>query len=198
MNGITEWFCDGRINACYNCVDKHAIKNPNKAAIIWQSNDFNKSESISYKQLKDNVCVFANTLLKLGLTQKDCITIYMPMIPEAIYACLACTRLGIKYTAIFAGFSPNAIATRMQDCNSKFVITSDYNTRGEKVFPIKSNIDEVRKILNYEVKALVIKRKGIALDKWDDKVDFDYYNESKDVSNECNITTNYSNISKSI
>ena len=192
-NGATEWFPDGEINACYNCVDRHAEKTPNKIAIIWQSNDFDISEYISYKQLKDNVCIFANTLLKLGLTHKDCITIYMPMVPEAIYACLACTRLGIKYTAIFAGFSPNAVATRMKDCNSKFVITTDYNTRGDKVFPMKASIDEVRKILEYEVKTLVIKRKDIDLEQWNDSIDFDYYIESKDVSNECPINPNYSN-----
>lgn len=192
-NGSTEWFPDGKINVCYNCVDRHAEKNPSKTAIIWQSNDFNISEHISYKQLKDNVCIFANTLLKLGLTNEDCITIYMPMVPEAIYACLACTRIGIKYTAIFAGFSPNAVATRMKDCNSKFVITTDYNTRGDKVFPMKSNIDEVRKILDYEIKTLVIKRKNIKLEQWNDSIDFDYYNESKSVSNNCTITENYSN-----
>ena len=192
-NGMTEWFPDAQINACYNCVDRHANKNPEKVAVIWQSNDFNVSEYITYKQLKENVCVFANTLLKFGLTKKDCITIYMPMIPEAIYACLACTRLGIKYTAIFAGFSPNAVATRMKDCKSNFVITTDYNTRGNKVFPMKQNIDEVRKILNYEVKALVIKRKGIELKEWNNNVDFDYYNESKNVSNECPIIINNSN-----
>ena len=192
-NGATEWFPDGKINACYNCVDRHAKNNPNKTAIIWQSNDFNLSEYITYQQLKENVCRFANTLLKLGLTSDDCVTIYMPMVPEAIYACLACTRLGIKYTAIFAGFSPNAIAIRMLDCNSKFVITTDYNIRGDKIFPMKSNIDEVRKILDYEVKILVIKRQGIALKEWHDSIDFDYYSESKNISNECSITENYSN-----
>lgn len=192
-NGITEWFPDGTINACYNCVDRHAKKNPNKIAIIWQSNDFEVSKYISYKELQDNVCIFANTLLKLGLTNKDCITIYMPMVPEAVYACLACTRLGIKYTAIFAGFSPKAVATRMLDCKSNFVVTTDYNTRGNKIFPMKANIDEVRKILNYEIKALVVKSKGIELKEWNDSIDFDYYEESKTVSSNCPITAYCSN-----
>ncbi|MDO4974912.1 MAG: AMP-binding protein, partial [Alphaproteobacteria bacterium] len=117
--GSTKWFPDGKINACYNCVDRHVEKNPDKTAIIWQSEtDIENHEYISFKKLKEEVCRFANTLKKLGLTRNDYVTIYMPMVPEGVYACLACTRLGIPYTAVFAGFSPSAVALRMNDCGS--------------------------------------------------------------------------------
>ncbi len=186
-NGAILWFPDGRINACYNCVDRHAEVSPDKIAIIWQSEHFDTCEYITYKKLKDEVCKFANTIKTFGLTRDDCITVYMPMVPEAVYACLACTRLGIPYTAVFAGFSPNAVAMRMNDCKSNFVVTVDANTRGGKTIPMKLNIDEARKILDYPVKCLVVKRKGINID-WNDKQDFDYYDMSNGMSCKCPIT----------
>ncbi len=186
-NGATLWFPDGRINACYNCVDRHAEKIPNKIAVIWQSEDLDVYEYISYKKLKNEVCRFANTLKSLGLNTNDCITIYMPMIPEAVYACLACTRLGITYTAVFAGFSPNAVATRMKDAQprySDFVITVDANTRGGKTIPMKTNIDTVRDLVAYPIRCLVVKRKGVDI-AWNSKYDIDYYEISKNMPTEC-------------
>lgn len=184
-NNATLWFPDGSINACYNCVDRHAINTPDKIAIIWQSGDLKTSEKITYKQLLDNVCRFANTLLSLNLTSQDCISIYMPMIPETIYACLACARLGIPYTVIFAGFSPDAIALRMQDCNSNFVITVDANERGNKIIPMKPNIDKVRTILNYKIRTLVINKKGTDITFADD--DYNYNEISINKSLDCPI-----------
>lgn len=186
-NGATLWFPDGYINACYNCVDRHAEKTPEKIAIIWQSEILETYEYITYRKLKNEVCKFANTLTYLGLTRDDCVTVYMPMVPEAVYACLACARLGITYTTVFAGFSPNAIAIRMQDAQprySKFVITVDANTRGGKVIPMKANIDIARKLLAYPVRCLVIKRKGVDIE-WNDDYDIDYYALSKRASTEC-------------
>ncbi|MDR0942811.1 MAG: AMP-binding protein, partial [Holosporales bacterium] len=184
--GATEWFPDGKINACYNCVDRHAEKTPYKTAVIWQSENLDEYEYISFKKLKEEVCRFANTLKKLGLTRKDYVTVYMPMVPEAVYACLACTRLGIPYSAVFAGFSPNAVALRMNDCNSNFIISCDANRRGGKLFPLKKNVDEARKICGREIRALIVKRQNADIN-WDDELDVDYYEASKEQSTECEI-----------
>lgn len=191
-HGSTKWFPDGKINACYNCVDRHAEKNPDKTAIIWQSEDIDNYEYISFKKLQEEVCRFANTLKKLGLTRKDYVTIYMPMVPEGVYSCLACARLGIPYTAVFAGFSPSAVALRMNDCGSNFIITCDGNARGGKIIPLKKNTDEARKICNRDIKTLVIKRQNIETD-WNDTLDFDYYKESENMSTECEIADTDSN-----
>lgn len=184
--GETLWFPDGKINACYNCVDRHAEKTPDKIAIIWQSEDLDVFERISFKRLREEVCRFANTLKKFGLTRKDYVTIYMPMVPEGVYACLACARLGIPYTAVFAGFSPSAVALRMNDCGSNFIISCDGNMRGGKIIPLKDNVDKARKICNRDIKALIVKRQNIKTN-WNNNLDFDYFEESKDMSTECEI-----------
>lgn len=185
-NNATLWFPDGIINACYNCVDRHAINNPNKTAIIWQSSNLDRSEKITYQQLLYNVCRFANTLLSLNLTRNNCVSVYMPMIPETIYACLACARLGIPYTVIFAGFSPDAIALRMKDCKSNFIITVDANERGGKIIPMKSNIDKVRTILKSQIKALIINKQNTKVTFTID--DYNYNENSSNKSLTCPIT----------
>ncbi|MDR2667355.1 MAG: acetate--CoA ligase [Holosporales bacterium] len=185
-SGLTRWFPDGKINACYNCVDRHAEKTPYKTALIWQSEELENYEYISFKKLKDEVCRFANTLKKFGLTSKDCVTVYMPMVPEGVYACLACARLGIPYSAVFAGFSPNAIALRMDDCNSNFIISCDANRRGGKLFHLKKNVDEARKICGRNVRALIVRRQNVDID-WNDEFDIDYYIESRDMPTDCGI-----------
>ena len=186
------WFQDGELNACYNCVDRHAEKTPDKTAIIWQSEDLSVFEEISYKKLKTEVSKFANVINKFGLKRTDCITIYMPMVPEGIYACLACARLGIPYTVVFAGFSPNALALRMNDCNSRFIITCDANRRGGKIIPLKQNIDTARKICNHDIRALIVKRQNVEI-QWDSKHDFDYYAEAETVTSECDPVNVMSN-----
>ena len=190
--GKSLWFPDGKINACYNCVDRHANNNPDRLALIWQGENLDEFEKITYKQLKDEVCKFANVLINCGLTTKDYITIYMPMVPEAVYACLACARLGITYTAVFAGFSPNAIALRMNDCNSDFVITCDGNLRGGKIIRLKDNIDKTRQLCNRKIRSLIVRRKRLDI-SWDDNLDIDYYKESQKVSTECYIEETASN-----
>lgn len=190
--GKTRWFPDGKVNACYNCVDRHAERNPKKIALIWQGEELDDYQYISFKQLQEEVCKFANTLKKLGLTRNDCVTIYMPMVPEGVYACLACARLGIHYTAVFAGFSPNAVALRMNDCKSDFVITCDGNSRGGKMIPLKENIDKARKICDRDIRALVIRRKKIET-SWNEDLDFDYYKESADMPITCEIADTDSN-----
>ncbi|MDR3224058.1 MAG: acetate--CoA ligase [Holosporales bacterium] len=185
-NGSSKWFPDGRINACYNCVDRHAERTPYKTAVIWQGEDFDDFEYISFAKLKREVCRFANTIKSLGLTRKDYITVYMPMVPEGIYACLACARLGIPYSAVFAGFSPNAVSIRMDDCNSSFIISCDANKRGGKLFPLKKNVDDARKICGRDIRALIVNRQNVDVD-WNDKLDLDYYEISKDQPTECEV-----------
>ncbi|MDR3031146.1 MAG: acetate--CoA ligase [Holosporales bacterium] len=185
-NGGTFWFPDGKINACYNCVDRHAEKNPDKIAIIWQSENLEIYEKISYKKLQEEVCRFANAIKKLELTRRDYITVYMPMIPEGVYACLACARLGIPYSAVFAGFSPSAVALRMDDCASNFIISCDANVRGGKIINLKENVDEARKICNREIKSLIVRRQNVKIN-WNDKLDNDYYELSKDLPTTCSI-----------
>lgn len=186
------WFKDGILNACYNCVDRHAEKNPDKIAVIWQSENLDVYEKISYEKLQKETAKFANVISKFELKRTDCITIYMPMVPEGIYACLACARLGIPYTVVFAGFSPNALALRMNDCNSKFIITCDANRRGGKIIPLKQNIDAARKMCNSDVRALIVKRQGVDI-AWNDKLDFDYYKEAKTVTDKCSPVSVMSN-----
>lgn len=185
-SGSPQWFADGKINACYNCVDRHAETTPEKTAIIWQNDDLTVSEKISFQQLKDEICKFANVIKKLGIKNSNYVTIYMPMIPEAIYACLACARLGLKYTVVFSGFSPDALALRMNDCGSEFIISCDANQRGGKSFAIKKNIDKARKICQRKIISLIVKKQGTEID-WDEELDNDYYAISSDIGTECEI-----------
>ena len=131
-NLYIKWFEDGTLNASYNCIDRHLKNNGNKTAIIWEGDNPDEQKSISYNELYKNVCKFANVLKKLGAKKGDRITIYMPMIPEAAYAMLACTRIGAIHSVVFGGFSPEALAGRIEDCNSNLIITSDEGIRGGK------------------------------------------------------------------
>jgi acetyl-CoA synthetase len=184
--GNGEWFSDGRINACYNCVDRHAKKNPEKIAIIWQSERLDVYEKISFKKLKEEVCRFANTLKKLGVMRKDYVTIYMPMVPEGIYACLGCARLGIPYSVVFAGFAPSALALRASDCNSKWIISCDASVRGGKLISLKENIDKARELCDHEMKSIIVRRQGVDI-PWNEDLDIDYYVESELQPIECDL-----------
>jgi acetyl-CoA synthetase len=140
-----KWFEDGNLNVSYNCIDRHLPQQAQQTAIIWEGDSPNTEQSISYQQLHDEVCKLANGLKKLGVTKGDRVAIYMPMIPEAAYAMLACTRIGAIHSIVFAGFSPNAIADRINDCDAKIVITADEGRRGGKTVPLKVNVDEALK-----------------------------------------------------
>jgi acetyl-CoA synthetase len=186
------WFGDGILNVCYNCVDRHAARTPNKPAVIWQSEELDVFQKISFAELKNEVCRFANVLKLMSVTRHDYVTIYMPMVPEGIYACLACTRLGIPYTVVFAGFSPNAVAVRMRDCNSSIIISCDANRRGGKIIPLKDNVDKARILCDREIRSLIVRRQGVNI-QWDDGLDTDYESISKDVSTECSFVEANSN-----
>jgi acetyl-CoA synthetase len=140
-----KWFEDGLLNVSYNCIDRHLAKHAQQTAIIWEGDSPDTDQNISYQQLHDEVCRLANGLKNLGVAKGDRVAIYMPMVPEAAYAMLACTRIGAVHSIVFAGFSPNAIADRINDCDAKVVITADEGRRGGKTVPLKLNVDEALK-----------------------------------------------------
>ena len=136
-----KWYEDGTLNVCYNCVDRHLESKGDDTAIIWEGDDPNRDLTITYRQLHERVCKFANSLKALGAKRGDRITLYMPMIPEAAVAMLACARIGAVHSVVFGGFSPDALAGRIVDCESNIVVTADQGLRGGKVVPLKANVD---------------------------------------------------------
>jgi acetyl-CoA synthetase len=136
-----KWYEDGTLNVCYNCVDRHLQTKGDDTAIIWEGDDPNRDLTITYHQLHERVCKFANSLKALGAKRGDRITLYMPMIPEAAIAMLACARIGAVHSVVFGGFSPDALAGRIIDCESNIVVTADQGMRGGKVVPLKANVD---------------------------------------------------------
>ena len=137
-----KWYEDGVLNASVNCIDRHLAKRGDQTAILWESDDPSKDAKITYRMLHDEVCKLANVLKARGIKKGDVVTIYMPMIPEAAYAMLACARIGAIHSVVFGGFSPEALAGRIQDCGSTCVITADEGVRGGKPIPLKRNTDE--------------------------------------------------------
>jgi acetyl-CoA synthetase len=136
-----KWFHDGTLNVCYNCVDRHLETKADDVAIIWEGDDPARDLKITYRELHERVCKFANSLKHLGAKRGDRITLYMPMIPEAAVAMLACARIGAVHSVVFGGFSPEALAGRIHDCESNIVITADQGLRGGKAIPLKANVD---------------------------------------------------------
>jgi acetyl-CoA synthetase len=136
-----KWFEDGALNVSQNCLDRHLVERGDQVAIIWEGDDPGHSRKITYKELHRDVCRFANAFKGLGVGKGHRVTIYMPMIPEAAMAMLACTRIGAIHTIVFGGFSPEALAGRIQDCDSSLVITADAGMRGGKLVPLKANVD---------------------------------------------------------
>ncbi|WP_027857847.1 acetate--CoA ligase [Marinobacterium jannaschii] len=137
-----RWFEDGTLNAAYNCLDRHLETRGDQVAIIWEGDDPSESESITYRDLHERVSRFANALKSEGVEKGDVVTLYMPMIPEAAVAMLACARIGAVHSIVFGGFSPEALAARIEGANSKVVVTSNYSLRGGKVVPLKENVDK--------------------------------------------------------
>ena len=183
-NLYIRWFEDGTLNASYNCIDRHLKNNGNKTAIIWEGDNPDEQKSITYNELYKNVCKFANVLKKLGAKKGDRITIYMPMIPEAAYAMLACTRIGAIHSVVFGGFSPEALAGRIEDCNSNLIITADEGIRGGKTIPLKQNTDEALKKASSCKKCLVIKRTNGDIN-WVNNRDFWYHELFEEVAETC-------------
>ncbi|MFL2946137.1 MAG: acetate--CoA ligase [Parvibaculales bacterium] len=136
-----KWYEDGTLNACVNCIDRHLEARGDDIAIIWEGDEPDQDAKITYRQLYEQVCRFANVLKQQGVGKGDRVTIYMPMIPEAAYAMLACARIGAIHSVVFGGFSPDALAGRIQDCDSSCVITADEGIRGGRKIPLKANTD---------------------------------------------------------
>jgi acetyl-CoA synthetase len=157
-----RWFEDGTLNVCYNCVDRHLESKADDVAIIWEGDDPNRDLKITYAQLHERVCKFANALKALGAKKGDRITIYMPMIPEAAISMLACARIGAIHSVVFGGFSPDALAGRIHDCESNIVITADEGLRGGKGIPLKANVDAaaMRDEVTTLEKVLVVRNTG--------------------------------------
>ncbi len=176
-----KWYEDGTLNASYNCLDRHLEIKGNNTAIIWEGDDPSESKHISYKELHEQVCKFSNVLIKAGAKKGDRITIYMPMIPEAAVAMLACTRIGAIHSVVFGGFSPDALAGRIEDCNSTIIITADEGIRGGKKIPLKSNADEAISKAKMCKTTIVVKRTGAEIN-WIDGQDFWYHEEMEKAS----------------
>ncbi len=135
-----KWFSDGSLNASFNCIDRHLKDKGEKTAIIWESDDPNLSQKISFNQLHNSVCQLANGLKSIGVKKGDRVTIYLPMIPEAAYAMLACSRIGAIHSVVFGGFAPESLRDRIKDCESSIVITANEGVRGGKKIPLLSNV----------------------------------------------------------
>ncbi len=136
-----RWYDDGTLNVCFNCVDRHLERKADDVAILWEGDDPSRDLTITYRELHARVCRFANALKELGARKGDRVTIYMPMIPEAAVAMLACARIGAVHSVVFGGFSPDALAGRIHDCESTIVVTADEGVRGGKKIPLKANVD---------------------------------------------------------
>jgi len=182
-----RWFEDGTLNACYNCVDRHLESRADQTAIIWEGDDPDVDLHISYRELHQRVCRMANVLKALGATRGDRITLYMPMIPEAAVAMLACARIGAVHSVVFGGFSADALAGRIIDCQSTILITADEGVRGGKVIPLKKNVDAacardgVMDVLN---SVLVIRNTGNDV-HMDDSRDYWLHERETYVSDDC-------------
>ena len=183
-----QWFEDGTLNISANCIDRHLKHNSQKKAIIWESDDGEVTRIYTYQQLYEEVSKFGNILKNIGTKKGDRVTIYMPMVPEATFAMLACARIGAIHSVVFGGFSPEALAGRIHDCKSKIIITADEGIRGGKIIPLKENVDDAIKIANglgtVVEKSLVIQRTGNKI-SWDSSIDTWYHEEIEKVSGSC-------------
>ena len=180
----SKWFEDGKINVAHNCIDRHLEVHAKKTALIWEGDDPNESQEISYQELHENVSKFGNILKNLGASKGSRICIYMPMIPEAAYAMLACARIGAIHSVVFGGFSPESLKDRILDADCRIVITSDEAIRGGKKIPLKMNVDTALLDCPDVTNCLVIKRtKGDI--GWVEGRDKDYDEMFAEASNEC-------------
>ena len=179
-----KWFYDGTTNVSYNCIDRHLPKRAKQTAIIFEGDDPKESKNITYQELSDQVCKLANGLKEIGVKRGDRVTIYMPMVPEGVYAMLACTRIGAIHSVVFGGFSPDSIVNRILDCKSEFVITADEGLRGQKVIPLKKNIDEALKKCPNVKKCIVLKRTDGNV-PFDSKRDVWYHELTSKMSTTC-------------
>jgi len=183
-NVSIKWFEDGTLNVAYNCIDRHLPKRAKQTAIIWEGDDPKDDKTITYQELHDEVCRMANVLRNRNVKKGDRVTIYMPMIPEAAYAMLACARLGAIHSVVFGGFSPDSLANRIEDCRSNVVITADEGLRGGRKVPLKANTDAAIAKVGGVDHVVVVKRTGGKVD-WDPVRDVWYHEAAAQVTSEC-------------
>ncbi|MEZ5898839.1 MAG: acetate--CoA ligase [Hyphomicrobiaceae bacterium] len=183
-NVSIRWFDDGELNVSANCIDRHLATRGDQVAIIWEGDDPNVSEQITYRQLHERVQKFANVLKKHGVKKGDRVTIYLPMIPEAAYAMLACARIGAIHSIVFGGFSPDSLQNRVEDAQSAVIITADEGLRGGKPVPLKKNADAALAHINGDEKMIVVRRTGNPV-PWTPGRDFWLHEELETVSADC-------------
>jgi acetyl-CoA synthetase len=183
-NARIRWYQDGTLNACYNCVDRHLPLRANQTALIREGDESGDASHITYAQLKDEVCRLANALQERGVKKGDRVTIYMPMVPEAVYAMLACARIGAVHSVVFGGFSPTSLKDRILDCDSNIVITADEGLRGGKRVPLKANTDEALQACPDVHTVIVLKRTGGGI-VWQEGRDVWYHDICARQSTEC-------------
>ena len=179
-----KWYADGTLNASANCLDRHLKTRGDQTAIIWEGDDPDDAKHITYKDLHEQVCRFANALKARGIKKGDRVTIYMPMVPEAAVAMLACTRIGAIHSVVFGGFSPDALAGRIQDCQSNCVITADEGVRGGRAIPLKANTDKALQSCPECTTCFVIQRTGEQI-SWQEGRDVWYHEAVAAASPDC-------------
>ena len=182
--GQAKWFIGGQLNACYNCVDRHLPLRGDKPAIIWEGDDPADDLTLTYNELHEQVCRLANVLLERGVSKGDRVCIYMPMIPEAAYAMLACARIGAIHSVVFGGFSPQALRDRILDSDCRTLITADQGIRGGRPIPLKANADTALEQCPNVSTLLVVKRTGAAVN-WQEGRDLWYQEAMAAASSEC-------------
>jgi acetyl-CoA synthetase len=183
-NVSIKWYEDGVLNVSYNCIDRHLKKRGNQTAIVWEGDNPYDDKKITYRELYEHVCRLANVMKKHGVKKGDRVTLYMPMIPEAAYAMLACTRIGAVHSIVFGGFSPESLAGRIEDCGSHFIITADEGLRGGKKIPLKANTDAALAKTGSTAKVLVVRRTGGQV-TWEKGRDLWYHEEMASVKPDC-------------
>ena len=182
--GTARWFVGAKLNVSVNCIDRHLPERADDIAIIWEGDDPNDSQTFTYQQLKDHVCRFANVLKARGVAKGDRVCIYMPMIPEAAFAMLACARIGAIHSVVFGGFSPEALKDRINDAACRLVITADEGVRGGKTVPLKNNVDAALETVDCVDTVLVVERTGCDI-AWHSARDVWYREALHTVDNDC-------------
>ena len=182
--GEAQWFAGGELNVTVNCIDRHLPDRAAQTAIIWEGDDPTEHKNITYAELHAAVGKMANLLKARGVNKGDRVCIYMPMIPEAAYAMLACARIGAVHSVVFGGFSPDALKDRIIDCDCQVVITADEGVRGGKFIPLKTNTDQAVSQCSNVHTCIVVKRTGGKIN-WDDRRDIWYHQGVAEQSAEC-------------
>ena len=183
-SGDAKWFAGGKLNVSYNCIDRHLAKRGEQTALLWEGDDPKDSQAISYRELHRQVCRLANALKARGVSKGDRVCIYMPMIPEAAYAMLACSRIGAIHSVVFGGFSPDALRDRILDADCRTVITADEGVRGGKRVPLKQNVDKALASCPAVSSVFVVRRTGGEV-AWDNQRDLWYHTATELAGDDC-------------